>query len=318
MTVAERIRDLQLSQFAGNGEPLPSLDPQAVRDAIEDTGAVLIRGYSTTLESFAALGESLCSNSLFNESPNRGSIEQGGQLQSVNLGEDPFPLHPEVAREPWRPDLAMFTCVDPPGIGGQTNLCDGIAIADSLPADLRSQLEKRRLIYIKPATAPMLSYWLGTESPSDQLLAKPPPSCPYWFRRVQGRILRGFIRPVLEETIFQKRLAFANFLLFARDYLGLTRVPLLDDGTIFPEEWLDEIRATARRLTYAHQWQKGDVLLADNSRVMHGRRAIADAAERRIATYFGYLKGVSQRPGEPDDPIWRRSAFVPPEVPEGS
>ena len=164
----------------------------------------------------------------------------------------------------------------------------------------------------------MLRYWLGTETPSDELLESPPPTCPYWFRRARGQILRGFNRPVLEETIFQKRPAFANFLLFARDYLRMPQVPLLDDGSVFPDEWLDVIRSTARRLTYAHQWQQGDVLIADNSRFMHGRRAIADPGERQIATFFGYLKGIGRRPGEPEDPPWRRETFVPPESPDAS
>ena len=307
---------VEIAQFIGSGEPLSALDPSAIREVIEEHGAVLVRGYATTLGDFAALGDSLCSSSLFNESPNREVIED--KAQSVNLGGDPFPLHPEVAREPWRPDLAMFACLDPPGVGGQTNLCDGIAIADSLPGELRGQMDERKIIYIKPATATMLRYWLGTDAPSEAHLARPPESCPYWFRKVGGQILRGFLRPLLEPPIFQQRPAFANFILFARDYLRLTNVPLLDDGKPFPDEWLDVVRTNARKLTYAHAWQKGDVLIADNSRFMHGRRAIADPAERRIATYFGYLKGIDRRPGEPPNPVWRRAAFVPPELPEAT
>src|SRR6476469_5550922 len=107
---------VQIAQFIGSGEPLSALDPHAIREVIEKHGAVLIRDYSTTLADFSALGDGLCSSTLFNESPNREVIED--KAQSVNLGGDPFPLHPEVAREPWRPDLAMFACLDPPGVGG--------------------------------------------------------------------------------------------------------------------------------------------------------------------------------------------------------
>ena len=110
-----------LALFEGGGRPLSSLDPARIRSAIEDQGAVLVRGYSVTIADFAALGAELCSASLFNESPNR-EILGGPDVQSVNLGNDPFPLHPEVAREPWRPDLAMFSCIGVPRVGGQTNL----------------------------------------------------------------------------------------------------------------------------------------------------------------------------------------------------
>ena len=98
----------------------------------------------------------------------------------------------------------------------------------------------------------------------------------------------------------------------ARDYLRLNHIPLLEDQR-FPDEMVDTIRSVARKLTYSHRWQRGDVLLLDNSRFMHGRKAIVDAGERRIATYFGYLKGIDRREGEPENPIWRRECFVPPD-----
>lgn len=303
---------LPLPVIEGDGAPLAVADVAAVRERIETDGALLLRGFDTTLEGFSALGEALCSTSVFNESPNRALLGKETAIQSVDLGADPFPLHPELAREPWRPDLAMFACLDAPGIGGQTNVCDGIALAENLPEELRRTFDGKRLVYIKPASPAALEYWLGTAEPSDATLAAPPPFCPYWFRRVQGRILRGFTRPVLEPTLFQGRPAFANFLLFARDYLRISHIPLLEDKP-FTDEMVDMVRGVARRLTYSHRWQQGDVLLLDNSRFMHGRKAIADAGERRIATYFGYLKGVEHRDGEPEEPIWRRECFVPPD-----
>lgn len=318
MTVAPSTDQLELTTFTGAGAPLSAIELASVRAAIEDGGAILLRGFDIDLAGFAGLGNALCSSALFNESPNRERLHDEGRVQSVNLGADPFPLHPELAREPWRPDLAMFACLGAPGVGGQTNVCDGIALAEALPPELTDELASRKLIYIRPATAAMLRFWLGTEHPSDTLLANPPASCPYWFRKPGGQIVRGFNRPVLERTIFQDLPAFANFLLFARDYLRLTHVPLLDDGRVFPDEWLDIVRAAARRITYAHRWERGDVLILDNSRFMHGRRAIADSSERRIATFFGYLKGVGPRPGEPEDPPWRRETFVPPETPDQS
>jgi len=303
-----------LTIVSGEGAPLVHADTGAIREAIESHGAVLLRGFEITLEAFAALGRALCSTSVFNESPNRELLGDRDRVQSVNLGNDPFPLHPEMAREPWRPDLAMFACLDPPGVGGQTNVCDGIAIADGLPAGLRQSLEGKQLFYVRSASPEMLRYWLGTADPDDSLLAAPPASCPYWFRRSPRGILRGFSRPVLEPTLFQQRSAFANFLLFARDYLRVSHIPLLE-GEAFDDEVVDTVRSTARSLTYSHRWMQGDIILLDNSRYMHGRKAIADASERRIATYFGYLKGIAQRPGEPVDPIWRRETFVPPEKP---
>lgn len=299
-------------QALGDGAPLGAIDSDALRAELETHGAVLLRGYATTLKDFGILTEALCSSSVFNESPNRDMLHKESGIQSVNKGGDPFPLHPELSREPWRPDLCMFACLGAPGVGGQTNLCDGIAVVESLSPALRRELEARKLIYVRPATPEALEYWLGTTTPDDALLANPPASCPYQFRRAQGQIMRVFMRPVFERTAFQDKLAWGNFLLFARDYLRRRNIPLLEGVGEFPDEWLNEVRQATRRHTYAHRWQTGDVLVIDNSRFMHGRRAIADADERQIATSFGYLKGIERRPGEPENPPWRTGRFVPP------
>ena len=300
--------------LTGNSAPLHSADRSLLRNALEQHGALLLRGFDSGPAGFAELCNDLCSGSMFNESPGREIFDERSKVQSVNLGGDPFPLHPELAREPWRPDLAAFACFDAPDVGGQTNICDGIAIAESLPDELRAELGDKRLFYIRPASPQALEYWLGTATPSDALLASPPPECPYWFRRAQGQVVRGFTRPVLEPTLFDKRPAFANFVLFARDYLKIDRIPLLE-GQVFSDDLVDVIRSIARSLTYSHRWQEGDVILLDNSRFMHGRKAIVEPEQRRIATYFGYLKGVEPREGEPTDPVWRRTRFVPPDVP---
>jgi len=296
---------------------LQSVDRGEIRAAIERHGAVLLRGFATTVEDFGDLGLDLCSAPSYNESPHREVLQGESSVQTVNLGVDPFPLHPELSREPWRPDLAMFACFDPPEVGGQTNICDGIAIAENLPAEVQSQLANGNLFYIRPASPEMLRFWLGTDTPDDALLNNPPETCPYWFRRSGDRILRGFTRPALEPTLFGHGKAFANFVLFARDYLRMPNIPLLD-GKPISDDMVDDIRSTARALTYSHEWQQGDVVLLDNSRFMHGRKAIASAENRRIATFFGYLKGIERREGEPPDPIWRRETFIPPDLPEGT
>ena len=109
--------------------------------------------------------------------------------------------------------------------------------------------------------------------------------------------------------------AFGNFLLFARFNRHLSDFPLLDGGRPVPEAWLQAIKATGDRLAVAIGWRAGDLLMLDNTRFMHGRTAIADPEERRIASYFGYLDFAVPNPEEPADPVWRREDFEPPRPP---
>ncbi|MEO8890080.1 MAG: TauD/TfdA family dioxygenase, partial [Coleofasciculaceae cyanobacterium] len=43
-----------------------------------------------------------------------------------------------------------------------------------------------------------------------------------------------------------------------------------------PESVIDEIQTITEQLIQLVAWQKSDVLMIDNTRLMHGRRAFAD------------------------------------------
>ncbi len=279
-------------------------------------GALLLRGFDADLDAFARFTRSLCPTAVKNESPGRVTIDQSGTIQSVNLGGDAFPLHPELSREPWKPDTAFFICMQPPVQGGETTVCDGVALAAALPPEVQRGLSGRRLVYAMPTWPELLDFWLGTPSPSDALLAAPPKTCPYEFRRMaDGSIARLFSRPALHKPMFSDAPAFGNFLLFARFHNGRGDFPLLDDYTPVPEDWLQSIKACGDRLSHPVAWQTGDVVMLDNTRFMHGRRPIDDPAERHIITYFGYLACAQPDPDEVPDAPWRRRDFAPPANP---
>ena len=297
---------------------LIDIDPAQVTALIKAHGAILVRGTGADVDQFRQFARHFCPTSVFNESPGRSPIDDANNIHSVDAGTKAFSLHPELAREPWKPDAAFFACFSPPSAGGETTICDGVEIVRQMPDAVRRGLEGRRLFYVKPVWPELLEFWLGTREPSEAQLASPPPSCPYAFRRLGGQIARIFSRPALHKPLFTDDLAFGNFLLFARFNNGNSAFPVLDDGQPVPESWLQAIKATGDRLSCAIDWQAGDVLMLDNSRFMHGRNAIIDSAERQIATYFGYFGFTPVNPEEPPDPIWRREDFRPPVPPQFS
>lgn len=298
---------------ASPGEGVGDLSADEVLTLYRTHGAILFRGFDFDLPAFRVFTETFCSSSVFNESPDRLLLDDESYIQSVNAGLDPFPLHPELSREPWKPDVCFFCCLNPPREAGETTICDGVAIVDALPAEVRDGLASRRLMYVQPAWPELLDYWLGTTTPTPAQLAAPPASCPYRFFNVRGRIVRAFTRPALHRPMFMDCLAFGNFLLFARYYLGRRGFPAFDNGERVPDAWVEAVKAVADRLTAPIPWRKGDLVMLDNTRVMHGRNAIVEADGRLIASYFGYLKGAPANPEEPTDPPWRRAAFRPPQ-----
>jgi hypothetical protein len=298
--------------FAGEESSPLELAPDQVVALYKQHGALLLRGFATDLDSFRHFAEQFCLASTFNDSRGRQLLDEVHNIQSVNRGVAPFPLHPELSREPWKPDVCFFSCLNPPRAQGATTICDGVEIVAQLPAEVRGAFEGRRLLYVQQATPEELDFWVGTPSPSDAQLAAPPPQCPYSFSRAHGMILRAFTRPVLHRPMFADGPAFGNFLLFARYCLGIPDFPLFEDGSPVPGHLLAAVKSTSDRLTAAIAWQRGDLLMIDNSRFMHGRTAVIDADERLIASYFGYLKFALPNPEEPPEPLWRKGHFNPP------
>jgi Taurine catabolism dioxygenase TauD, TfdA family len=294
---------------------LLDIDPAEITALIKAHGAILVRGTGADVDQFRQFARHYCPTSVFNESPGRSAIDDAHNIHSVDGGTKAFSLHPELAREPWKPDAAFFACFSPPGVGGETTICDGVALVRQMPEVVRRGLEGRRLFYVKPVWPELLEFWLGTREPTDAQLASPPTACPYEFRRLDGQIARIFSRPALHKPLFTDDVAFGNFLLFARFNNGNPGFPVLDDGQPVPESWLQAIKNTGDRLSCSIDWHAGDVLMLDNSRFMHGRNAILNSAERRIATYFGYFSFAPVNLEEPPDPMWRREDFRPPVPP---
>lgn len=294
-------------------EALGTVDPALIEATYKAHGAMLLRGFGADLDSFRRFARSLCATAVINETPGRAVLDAAQAIQGVDGGTNAFALHPELAREPWKPDAALFGCLSPPGSGGETTLCDGIALAAALPEAVRQGLEGRRLVHVMGVWPALLRFWFGTETPDDALLASPPQPVPYRFFRVpDSRIAREFSRPALHKPMFAQGPAFGNFLLFARFNNGRGNFPLLDDLTPVPEAWLQAIHATGEALTAEVRWQAGDVLVLDNTRFLHGRRAIVDATERTIATFFGYVRFAVPDAEEMPQAPWRQGDFRPP------
>ena len=161
-----------------------ALDRAAVIALYKTHGALLLRGFGADLAQFKAFARQFCSSAVVNESPGRTLLDPDAAIYSVDGGSNAFSLHPELSREPWKPDLAMFGCLSAPGAGGQTTLCDGIELVRALPAEVREGLSGRRLVYIASTWPDLLNFWLGTDAPSDAQLLHPPASCPYAFSRL--------------------------------------------------------------------------------------------------------------------------------------
>lgn len=292
----------------------PTDIPQAdFINAYKRFGALLLRGFNVDIAGFRTLTSAYCSGSVFNESPDRVVLDAEQNIQTVNLGVDAFPLHPELSREPWKPDVCFFWCINPPGRGGETTVCDGIEIVRHMPPDVFEAFRDRWLVHTQRMAPEVCAYWLGSPDPDEAALRNPGTNCPYTFARAPGGVVRSFSRPALHKPMFADELAFGNFILFARYYLRLLNFPAFDGNERIPDDLVARVKEISDGITVPVQWRKGDVIVLDNTRFMHGRNAIMDARKRQIATFFGYLNFAEPPPQEIASAPWRKSAFRPPQ-----
>ncbi|WCM26155.1 TauD/TfdA family dioxygenase [Sphingomonas sp. QA11] len=296
---------------SGEKSPL-EIPADTIIQAYKSYGALLLRGFTTDLGTFARFAEQFCSSSVFNESRSRQVLDDLRNIQSVDLGTAAFPLHPELSREPWKPDVCFFACLNPPRRLGATTVCDGSDLVDRLPPSLREEMAARRLRYTRHTTPNELLTWFGDAEPSDAQLADPPARCPFTFRRNGDQIQRSFSRPFLHKPMFTDRLAFGNFLLFARYGIDRWDFPLFDDGSLVPPAWTHVVRDVGDEITATVSWRRGDILMLDNTRFLHGRTTVVPRDGRLIASYFGYLSFARANEEDPPEASWRHGGFWPP------
>lgn len=105
---------------------------------------------------------------------------------------------------------------------------------------------------------------------------------------------------VVGKTKFCKQDTFANSLIFYYRYPEILEeinkdrsesgvIVLFEDGSIIPNAAINEIKGVLDQLTGVISWQAGDLVMIDNSRFLHGRRAFQDT-RRQIFSHLSYLK----------------------------
>jgi len=232
---------------------------RAVRDAALETGFVLVDGLDLSRDDFQTLVHEMGSAvaSKYREGRSdllelKASREQG----KVITGRGPLPIHTDGLLIGQQTDLIILYAADfddRPG-SGETFVCDQLAAWRSMPKPLADALEHDGLEYIAeerdyyPADMPEGWYRIDTTRDYGRVrslnLALPFPSGSpsSWQVRVAGK----------------------------------------DSGT--SEEILRRLDEHLRqaRYVYQHQWSKGDLMVIDNQRTLHGRTAVSPGGTRLL------------------------------------
>lgn len=274
-------------------------------------GALVFRNFAAETEDFLEFTERLCRDFSTYQGGgfrwgalDRQKINNIDTLLTVTGSTQSFgiPLHGEMYYMSRRPALLWFYCESPPSSGGETTLCDGAELYGRLSAPAREYFSRHRLKYVRhlldgewqvafqTRELAELRRWCAE---NETALAEHDDGS-VTVEYVSSAVRRGpraggdvFINNLLvihtAEQAIRAGLA-AEVVELPRNACPL--VVRLEDGSQIPAALVEEIERAADGITFKHAWRKGDVLLIDNTRILHGRKKCADSA-RNIYVRMG-------------------------------
>jgi alpha-ketoglutarate-dependent taurine dioxygenase len=207
----------------------------------------------------------------------------------VDVGFHAMGLHQELSFTPVRPDAIWLWCEKTAGRGGETTIADGARIYASLPDHLKRLFESKRLKFnFGGMVSGVAELFNVDQADLAGTLASHAPALTY--TRDGEALAFTYLTSALQKTKYGGETTFANFLLFsqtagacghpeAKRVMGMLR---FEDDQPIPPELVAEVGAIAEPLTQPIRWQAGDLVMIDNTRMMHGRRGFEPNSERTV------------------------------------
>jgi len=257
----------------------------ATRDAIGvdlvRDGWTLLRGFSVDMHRFSDVVARLCKHITFD--PARENSEANTQMVDAGLG--PIGLHIENGNTPRCPDLVAFYARTAAFEGSQTTICDGAAMYAAMPDRLQERWSQKMTVS-RHLPELLWKRYLVNEHPA---LSDPSEITLEHIHQFQaatpgqdfemhddGSLTYHLTLDPVRGSRFSDARGFANAVLGPSHNYEPPNYCLASGSEVSRDE-IDELGAIAETCTHEINWQDGDIAVIDNTRVMHGRRAIVDA-----------------------------------------
>jgi alpha-ketoglutarate-dependent taurine dioxygenase len=260
---------------AAPGAGLLDFDHAEVTAALAGHGFVVMTGHVDGVERFEEFTDRFGRVRPANlRACSRRRFESGRGTQSVTPGTGEVPLHAESYFTPICPEVLAFGCVEFSADGGESTLCDGRALLRALPAADRSALEAAAIVW--EHEAPVAQLVEQTQRPLQDFLDACEAQTDCRVRVEQDVVRVRYTAPAVRRARFDGAPTLANNLIpIWRSGALAAACPGLDAAVV------ERMARAAPGVTVRHRWHDGDVVVIDNTRVMHGRAAFT-AGTRRI------------------------------------
>ncbi|TMC08220.1 MAG: TauD/TfdA family dioxygenase [Chloroflexi bacterium] len=269
-------------------------------------GAILFRGFGvSSVEEFQQVSLAVNPELVEYTEP---STPRGEYMDKVYVSSEypnyyDIPLHGELSYTYRYPMKALFHCRKAAAKGGETPIADARDVLRAIDPRVREKFVSRGVMYLRNYGDGLLVPWqkvFATDSREavERYCAENAPMTCDWIdaSRLRTRQVRPAVvrHPVTGDDVwFNQAHIFHAYSLGAdmqrtlMEQFGEENLPvhaLYGDGSPISESELDEVFRAYRECQWAAPWQEGDVLLADNLLMSHGRRAFE--GEREVIVCF--------------------------------
>jgi alpha-ketoglutarate-dependent taurine dioxygenase len=275
---------------------------QDIAREIRESGIVLIHSENCSLDNFENFTQIFCSkfhhvskrHHLKNESGD-GYSTKTSQKNLILLG------HSEGAYKPYQlqPNLCFFMCIKPPeALGGETTVLDGVEMMNLIPEKLKSKLLILGIIYECEWEKDRWKIEFGVKTERSLLKLLKQLNI-LDFKLEKEKLYFKLQRQAVNKTL-NGQLAFANGLLthlpsinhnFYKDkpiYTNPSNKVYWGNNEEISEGEINSLIDIHDKVVLKHKWEKGQILMIDNMRFMHGRLATEIDCERVIVSRFGW------------------------------
>ena len=199
-------------------------------------------------------------------------------IRSVDSGNHEIPLHSESSFTSVCPQIMWFYGLDVNIKNcAPTTICDGIKVWDKLEINNRKKFLHDPLIYKvqiklaqKSKNIPNKKWYLDNIGIKNPIIN---------FKK--SYLNFEFVKFAVNFDENSKKISFCNHILSVNDEKQIKKCHFYSKK-ILTQNILKQINRITKNLTYEHEWKNNQLIMLNNNRFLHGRRAIPQNQKRII------------------------------------
>jgi alpha-ketoglutarate-dependent taurine dioxygenase len=271
------------------GDDLDRIETSEIRDLLleKSGGVVLFRGFPATEGTFKSFTERHGHDFIVHHNLTARDYVAGDRtFATVNKGDYAIEFHNEMAANPISPDLFWMFVSTPARHRGRTGVVDGVVVARELTERTQRLFSEKPLLFDQVVPKSIWGALLPGRGERDQVEA--------WLStlgRQRGVVEFSFdgheqlsfkyVFPAIRPTRLSGMTAFCCGLLDAPEEYKF------EDGSRPESPSIVEVAQVVHQNALWLDWQPGDLIVLDNTRVMHAREAFDDPRRRILVRYSG-------------------------------